>query len=166
MRNAAVIRQWKILKRIEAGRYTTSQDLADEHGVTERVAIVKHDDFQTALRAFKARGYRVAVDDMGAGYSSFQALASIEPDFLKFDVSLVRDIDRSSIKRSLLESLRHLAEKIHPRVIAEGVERPEEMQTLLELGIELGQGYHFHREEPLPVVVKEPLPVVEKEPLG
>ena len=113
--------------------------------ITERVAIVRHDDFQTALRAFKRRGYRVAVDDMGAGYSSFQALASIEPDFLKFDVSLVRDIDRSSIKRGLLESLRQLAVKIGARVIAEGVEREEERETLLALGIELAQGYVFHR---------------------
>jgi EAL domain-containing protein (putative c-di-GMP-specific phosphodiesterase class I) len=113
--------------------------------ITERVAIVRHDDFQTALRAFKHRGYRVAVDDMGAGYSSFQALASIEPDFLKFDVSLVRDIDRSSIKRGLLDSLRQLAVKIGARVIAEGVEREEEREALLALGIELAQGYVFHR---------------------
>jgi EAL domain-containing protein (putative c-di-GMP-specific phosphodiesterase class I) len=112
--------------------------------ITERVAIVRHDDFQTALRAFKNRGYRVAVDDMGAGYSSFQALASIEPDFLKFDVSLVRDIDRSSIKRGLLDSLRQLAVKIGARVIAEGVEREEERETLLALGIELAQGFVFH----------------------
>ena len=116
--------------------------------ITERVAIVKHDDFQAALRAFKARGYRVAVDDMGAGYSSFQALASIEPDFLKFDVSLVRDIDRSSIKRGLLDSLRQLAVKIGARVIAEGVEREEERDTLLALGIELAQGFVFHRPGP------------------
>jgi EAL domain-containing protein (putative c-di-GMP-specific phosphodiesterase class I) len=120
--------------------------------ITERVAIVRHDEFQGALKTFKERGYRVAVDDMGAGYASLQSLAAIEPDFLKFDVSLVRDIDRSSIKRSLLESLRQLAEKIHARVIAEGVERPEELQTLLELGIEFGQGYLFHREEPPPAV--------------
>ena len=115
--------------------------------ITERVAISRHDTFQRALRAFKERGYQVAVDDMGAGYSSLQSLASIQPDFLKFDVSLVRDIDRSSIKRSLLDSLRQLAVKIDARVIAEGVERVEEMATLLDLGIELGQGYHFHREE-------------------
>jgi len=114
--------------------------------ITERVAIVRHDEFQSSLRTFKDRGYRVAVDDMGAGYASLQSLAAIEPDFLKFDVSLVRDIDRSSIKRSLLESLRQLAEKIGARVIAEGVERPEEMRTLLELGIELGQGFHFHTD--------------------
>jgi EAL domain-containing protein (putative c-di-GMP-specific phosphodiesterase class I) len=114
--------------------------------ITERVAIVRHDEFQRSLRTFKERGYRVAVDDMGAGYASLQSLASIEPDFLKFDVSLVRDIDRSSIKRSLLGTLRDLGEKINARVIAEGVERPEEMRTLQELGIELGQGFHFHRD--------------------
>jgi EAL domain-containing protein (putative c-di-GMP-specific phosphodiesterase class I) len=115
--------------------------------ITERVAIVHHDAFRLALRTFKDRGFRVAVDDMGAGYSSLQALASVEPDFLKFDVSLVRDIDRSGIKRSLLESLHTLADKIRARVIAEGVEREEERATLLSLGIELGQGFHFHREE-------------------
>jgi EAL domain-containing protein (putative c-di-GMP-specific phosphodiesterase class I) len=115
--------------------------------ITERVAIVRHDEFQGALRTFKERGYQVAVDDMGAGYASLQSLASIEPDFLKFDTSLVRDIDKSSIKRSLLESLRQLAEKIRARVIAEGIEREEEARTLRELGIELGQGFLFHQEE-------------------
>lgn len=119
--------------------------------ITERVAVGRSEAFQAALRTFKQRGYRVAVDDMGAGYASLQTLAAIEPDFLKFDTSLVRDIDQSSIKRSLLESLRSLAEKIDARVIAEGVERAEERQTLIELGIELGQGFHFHRETPVPV---------------
>jgi EAL domain-containing protein (putative c-di-GMP-specific phosphodiesterase class I) len=121
------------------------QDVVVE--ITERLAIVRLEAFQGALRTFKEHGYRVAVDDMGAGYSTLQALASIEPDFLKFDVSLVRDIDRSSIKRSLLDTLRALADKIKARVIAEGVERPEERETLLALGIELGQGFLFHREE-------------------
>jgi EAL domain-containing protein (putative c-di-GMP-specific phosphodiesterase class I) len=116
--------------------------------ITERVAITRHDEFQSALRTFKERGYKVAVDDMGAGYASLQSLASIEPDFLKFDTSLVRNIDKSSIKRSLLVSLRELAEKIRARVIAEGVEREEEARTLRELGIELGQGFLFHLEEP------------------
>jgi EAL domain-containing protein (putative c-di-GMP-specific phosphodiesterase class I) len=114
--------------------------------ITERLAVVKQDGFHQALRLLKSRGYRVAVDDMGAGYASLQALASLEPDFLKFDVSLVRDIHKSGIKRSLLESLRGLAEKIRAHVIAEGVEQEEERQTLLSLRIELAQGFLFHRE--------------------
>jgi EAL domain-containing protein (putative c-di-GMP-specific phosphodiesterase class I) len=112
--------------------------------ITERTAVGRLDAFQAALKGFKARGYRVAVDDMGAGYATLQSLAAVEPDFLKFDTSLVRDIDRSSIKRGLLESLRTLAQKIRAQVIAEGVEREEERRTLIELGIELGQGYLFH----------------------
>jgi EAL domain-containing protein (putative c-di-GMP-specific phosphodiesterase class I)/GGDEF domain-containing protein len=114
--------------------------------ITERVAIVSHDDFQGALRIVKDRGYRVAVDDMGAGYSSLQTLAAIEPEFLKFDVSLVRGIDRSSIKRSLLESLCQLAGKIGARVVAEGIERAEEIETLRQVGVELGQGFFFQRD--------------------
>jgi EAL domain-containing protein (putative c-di-GMP-specific phosphodiesterase class I) len=114
--------------------------------ITERLAVKEHDTFSAVLRSFKARGYRVAVDDMGAGYASLQSLASIEPEFLKFDVSLVRDIDKSSIKQGLLESLRSLAGKIRARVIAEGIEREEERRTLLALGVELGQGFLFHKE--------------------
>ncbi len=112
--------------------------------VTERLAVAHHEGFEAGLRALKDHGYRVAVDDMGAGYASLQALAAIEPDFLKFDTSLVRDIDRSSIKRSLLDTLRALAEKIRSRVIAEGIEREEERETLVRLGIEFGQGFLFH----------------------
>jgi EAL domain-containing protein (putative c-di-GMP-specific phosphodiesterase class I) len=122
----------------------TPRDVVVE--ITERLAVTQIDTFSAVLRSFKARGYRVAVDDMGAGYASLQSLASIEPDFLKFDVSLVRDIDKSSIKRGLLESLRSLADKIRARVIAEGIEREEERETLLALGVELGQGFLFHKE--------------------
>jgi EAL domain-containing protein (putative c-di-GMP-specific phosphodiesterase class I) len=114
--------------------------------VTERMAVGRHPGFPEALRRLKEGGYRVAIDDMGAGHASLQALASIEPDFLKFDVTLVRDIDRSSIKRSLLETLRVLADKMKAQVIAEGIEREEERATLAGLGIELGQGFLFHVE--------------------
>lgn len=115
--------------------------------ITERVAIERQDSFQRALQAFKERGYRVAVDDVGSGHASLSALASIQPDFLKCDVSLVRGIDRSRIKQGLLESLNLLAQKMNGRVIAEGVEREEQRRTLVDIGIELGQGYLFNHDE-------------------
>lgn len=114
--------------------------------VTERMAVGRHEGFPEALRRLKEGGYRVAIDDMGAGHASLQTLAAIEPDFLKFDMTLVRDIDQSSIKRSLLESLRVLAGKMNAQVIAEGIEREGELATLAGLGIALGQGFLFHRE--------------------
>jgi EAL domain-containing protein (putative c-di-GMP-specific phosphodiesterase class I) len=114
--------------------------------ITERVGIERPDAFQKALATFKSRGYRVAVDDVGAGHASLKSLAAIQPDFLKFDVSLIRGIDRSRIKQGLVASLRMLADKMSARVVAEGVEREEEHRVLVDIGIELGQGFLFHRE--------------------
>jgi EAL domain-containing protein (putative c-di-GMP-specific phosphodiesterase class I) len=139
--------QWssRALDDLLAQSGLTPHDVVVE--ITERVGIERPDSFQKALATFKSRGYRVAVDDVGAGYASLKALASIQPDFLKFDVSLVRGIDRSRIKRGLVESLRMLADRMNARVIADGVEREEERAVLIDIGVELGQGYLFHRED-------------------
>ena len=85
----------------------------------------------------------MAIDDMGAGYSSLQSVAELEPDFLKFDINLVRDIHENPIKRGLLESLLLMAQKIDAQVIAEGVEKEEEFEALREMRVTFGQGYLF-----------------------
>jgi EAL domain-containing protein (putative c-di-GMP-specific phosphodiesterase class I) len=111
--------------------------------ITERIAIQEWDTFKKVLRQFRSHGFKIAVDDIGAGYSSLQAIAELEPDFLKFDVSLVRNINESLIKRGLLETLVALSHKIKALLIAEGVETKQEFQTLRSLGVSLGQGYYF-----------------------
>lgn len=111
--------------------------------ITERIAIQEWDTFKKVLRQFRNHGFKIAVDDIGAGYSSLQAIAELEPDFLKFDVSLVRNINESLIKRGLLETLVALSHKIRAQLIAEGVETKQEFQTLRSLGVALGQGYYF-----------------------
>ena len=111
--------------------------------ITERVAIQEWDSFKKTLRQFRGYGFKVAIDDMGAGYSSLQAIAELEPDFLKFDISLVRNIHENLIKIGLLETLVALSSKIHAQVIAEGIESKEEYHALLSLGVQLGQGYYF-----------------------
>lgn len=111
--------------------------------ITERVAVPTWSDFRRRLDGLRDRGFRIAIDDMGAGYSSLQSVAEIEPDFMKFDIALVRDIHRSAIKRGLLEGLRVVAEKVGARVIAEGVEKEEELATLQEMGVTFAQGYLF-----------------------
>jgi EAL domain-containing protein (putative c-di-GMP-specific phosphodiesterase class I) len=88
---------------------------------------------------------------MGAGYASLQALVEVEPDYLKFDISLVRNIDRNLIKRSLLETLVDLSQKIGAKVIAEGIEAETELAALLDLGVVLGQGRFFTAPELVPV---------------
>jgi len=127
-------------------------ELADEVGlgannivleITERVAVTAWTDFRRCLDALRDRGFAVAIDDMGTGYSSLHSVAEIEPDFLKFDIALVRDIHLSSIKRNLLESLMVLAQRIDAQVIAEGVEKEEEYETLREMRVPFGQGFLF-----------------------
>jgi EAL domain-containing protein (putative c-di-GMP-specific phosphodiesterase class I) len=108
--------------------------------ITERVALGERQAFRDMLRKLKREGFGIAIDDMGSGYSSLKALVEVEPDYLKFDISLVHDIDRSLIKRSLLETLVDLSAKIGARVIAEGIEMEPELATLREMGVPLGQG--------------------------
>ena len=111
--------------------------------ITERVAIQEWESFKRVLRDFRKHGFKIAIDDMGAGYSSLQAIAELEPDFLKFDISLVRNIHENLIKIGLLETLVSLSNKINAKVIAEGIEEKDEYQALRNLGVDLGQGYFF-----------------------
>ena len=117
--------------------------------ITERVAVEERAACVVVLRSLKRCGFGVAIDDMGSGYSSLHSVVEMEPDFTKFDVSLVRHIDRSLIKRSLLETLVELSEKIGARVIAEGIEAESEFTTLRDMGVGLGQGRYL--APPLPV---------------
>ena len=111
--------------------------------ITERVAVTAWNDFRKRIDDLRGMGFGVAIDDMGAGYSSLHSVAEVEPDFLKFDIALVRDIHLSPIKRGLLESLVLLAERIEAQVIAEGVEKEEEFETLREMNVPFGQGFLF-----------------------
>lgn len=118
--------------------------------ITERVAVEERRAYREALRELKAAGFGLAIDDMGAGYSSLQGVVEVEPDYMKFDVSLVRDIDRNLIKRSLLETLVDLSRRIGARVVAEGIEAASELETLRACGVELGQGRFLAAPMPVP----------------
>ncbi len=123
--------------------------------VTERVAITEWKEFRAILAALRGLGFSIAIDDMGAGYSSLQTVAEVEPDYLKFDISLVRDIHLSPIKRNLLETLVVLADKIHAKVIAEGVESADEFHALRAMGVPFAQGFYFA----MPAVLDAQAPV-------
>ncbi|MDB4957385.1 MAG: hypothetical protein JWO36_4954 [Myxococcales bacterium] len=86
-------------------------------------------------------GYRIAVDDLGAGYAALGALATLEPEIVKLDMSLIRDIDRHPTKRRVVGAIATMCRELGSRVVAEGVETPAERETCIEAGIELLQGY-------------------------
>ena len=119
--------------------------------ITERTAIKDFESFRKALERLKRLGIRVAIDDTGSGYSSLQAIAELKPEFLKLDISIVRDIDKDEVKQSLVETIIHLSRNMGGLAIGEGIERVEEYRTLSDLGVEYGQGYLFaHPAETFP----------------
>ncbi|MBX3154634.1 MAG: EAL domain-containing protein [Deltaproteobacteria bacterium] len=112
--------------------------------ITERIGL---DPAIGASRVAMLRrmGYRIAVDDLGAGYSALGALASLEPEVVKLDMSLVRDLQASPTKRRVVGAIATLVRELGGRVVAEGVEQKLERDAVLACGIELLQGYLFAR---------------------
>ncbi len=111
--------------------------------ISERETIPEGDQkLRQYLAPFRNMGIRIALDDMGSGYSGLTRLIELQPDFAKIDLSLVRDIDKNSIKFALLESTARFAKKTAATsLIAEGIETFGELYTLKEIGVEFGQGY-------------------------
>jgi EAL domain-containing protein (putative c-di-GMP-specific phosphodiesterase class I) len=115
--------------------------------VTERAALDDVKDIRRRVAALRALGYRVAIDDLGAGYAGLNTFAHLEPDIVKIDMALVRDVDKEPTKRKLIGSLAMLCADLGIIVVAEGIERVEERDVLLDLGCDLLQGYLFARPE-------------------
>ena len=117
--------------------------------VSEQYAIKNYTLFVEALQNFTQMGFSIAIDDVGAGYSGLEKIAHLNPRYLKFDMQLVRDIDRSHVKREMARALKTFADKMDSKIIAEGIERPGEQQACIDLGIDYGQGYLLGRPAPL-----------------
>lgn len=88
-------------------------------------------------------GYRIAVDDLGAGYAALGALASLEPEVVKLDMSLIRDLERHANKRRIVTAIANLCRELGSKVIAEGVETHAERTACIDAGIDLLQGYLY-----------------------
>jgi EAL domain-containing protein (putative c-di-GMP-specific phosphodiesterase class I) len=115
--------------------------------ITERASLERFRDIQDRVASLRSHGYRVAVDDLGAGYAALSSLASLQPEVVKLDMSLVRGVDQQPIKRRLVASLQTLGEPLGITVIAEGVETIAERDTLVAVGCDLFQGYLFAKPQ-------------------
>ncbi|HWV57838.1 MAG TPA: EAL domain-containing protein [Longimicrobiales bacterium] len=113
--------------------------------ITERSAITDYPRFQEYLTTFRERGFQFAVDDAGSGYAGLGSIANLAPDYIKLDISLISNIDTNFLKQNLVSTIVTFAESEGAKVIAEGVERREEFETVRELGVHLTQGFLFHR---------------------
>jgi EAL domain-containing protein (putative c-di-GMP-specific phosphodiesterase class I) len=122
--------------------------------VTEHAVTTCYAEIAAALAPFRAQGLRLAVDDAGAGYASFRHILSLAPDIIKLDVSLTRDIDTDMARRSLAQALIGFANATGSKIVAEGVERADELAVLRGLGVNKAQGYFIGKPVPIETAVE------------
>ena len=115
--------------------------------ITEQEVIENHAIFRDTIDYFKALGMSFAVDDVGAGYSGLDTIAKLRPGYLKIDIGLVRDVHVIPVNRQMVKALIALGHGMDAKVIAEGIQKDEEAQTLRALGVDYGQGYHLARPD-------------------
>lgn len=114
--------------------------------ITERSSLDRVQDASARARALRELGYKLAIDDLGAGYAGLSSFSQLEPDIAKLDMSLVRNVNSSSPKQSIVRSMLDVCQKeLGVTVVCEGVETVAERDTLDQLGCETQQGYLFGR---------------------
>jgi diguanylate cyclase (GGDEF)-like protein len=113
--------------------------------LTEQDTVLNHALLRERLRPWIARGALVAVDDAGAGFTSLEYVADIRPDFLKLSRGMVAGVDQDSTREAVLRATAAFAREVGARVVAEGVERFEELEALRAMEIDYGQGWLFGR---------------------
>lgn len=109
--------------------------------ITEESMISNYAFFRQSMDSYRKQGYKIAIDDFGAGYGGLKMLSTIEPDFVKIDRHFIADIDRAIIKFNLVDAIATACHRIGIGVIAEGIEREEELAVLHNTGIRYLQGY-------------------------
>jgi EAL domain-containing protein (putative c-di-GMP-specific phosphodiesterase class I)/CheY-like chemotaxis protein len=113
--------------------------------ITERRQVTRLAGWEESVARTREMGFALAVDDLGAGYSSLSVLAELQPDFVKVDMSIVRGVDADDRKQRLMDLLCRFAEATRAQLVAEGVETAAEAEALERLGAHLLQGYYYGR---------------------
>jgi EAL domain-containing protein (putative c-di-GMP-specific phosphodiesterase class I)/CheY-like chemotaxis protein len=116
--------------------------------VTERASLDEVPDVRQRVAELRRAGFRIAVDDLGAGYAGLTSFALLEPEIVKLDMSLIRDVHVTPTKRKVVRSMTNLARDMGMLVVAEGIECIEERETLIELGCDFLQGYLLAKPAP------------------
>lgn len=111
--------------------------------LTERAALDQIPDVQAKVADLRQFGFRIALDDIGAGYAGLNSFTMLDPDIVKLDTVLIRDLDSSPTKRRLIASMTRLCSDLGMQVVAEGIESEAERDVLVELGCDLMQGFLF-----------------------
>ncbi|QQE80075.1 EAL domain-containing protein [Alicyclobacillus sp. SO9] len=118
--------------------------------ITEHHAIEDYQAFLQLVRHYKEQGYKIAIDDVGAGHSGLVTLMQVKPDFVKIDMSLIQGIESDRTKQDIVRAIHQISIGFSGEVIAEGIETPEELECVEACGIPCGQGFLLGRPGPYP----------------
>ena len=131
--------------------------------VTEGEKVIDNDHLCNIFKEYKKHNFTTAIDDFGAGYSGLNLLADWQPDIIKLDMSLTRNVNSDRVRRALVFGIISICKELDIKVIAEGIETIEECLTLVDEDVTLFQGYLFARPgfESLPIVNAEVWPMVK-----
>lgn len=113
--------------------------------ITERASLHHIRDVQARIGRLREMGFRIAVDDLGAGYAGLTSFAQLEPEVVKLDMSLVRDVHTQPTKQTLVRTMISMCKELGMKVVAEGIEIPEERDVIVAAGCDLMQGCLFAR---------------------
>jgi EAL domain-containing protein (putative c-di-GMP-specific phosphodiesterase class I) len=116
--------------------------------ITERTSLDGEHDIPYRVAELRERGFRIAIDDLGGGHARMATFTPLDTDFVKLDMSLVRDIDKHPVKQRLVRSVNDLCRESGAKIIGEGVETEAEARVLVDLGCDLLQGYLIARPAP------------------
>jgi EAL domain-containing protein (putative c-di-GMP-specific phosphodiesterase class I) len=134
--------------------------------LSEHDQVEDYATLNAALAPFRADGLRLAIDDVGAGFSSLRHIVVTAPDVIKIDRSIVAGLDTDPVLETLIRSLVEFGHGCAVRVVAEGVETAEEAAVLRGLGVDYGQGWHFGRPGPPEALTSIPPPAAVPAPRG
>jgi EAL domain-containing protein (putative c-di-GMP-specific phosphodiesterase class I) len=118
--------------------------------ITERASLDDLTETKHRAAELRARGFKIAIDDLGAGYAGLTSFATFEPEVVKLDMTLIRDVEKSPVKRQIVDSMTRLCRDLDMRVVAEGIETAAELACVIDLGCDYLQGYYLGK--PAPVV--------------
>jgi EAL domain-containing protein (putative c-di-GMP-specific phosphodiesterase class I) len=111
--------------------------------ITEGEKITDYGHLRAIVKDYNKRGFTVAIDDFGAGYAGLNLLANLQPDIVKLDMELIRNIDKDRVRGIIGKGIVQVSQELGIEIIAEGIERREELLYLQDLGVHLFQGFYI-----------------------
>lgn len=113
--------------------------------ITEKSTIENYSNFKEIIDYYKNQGYKIAIDDVGTGFSGLTTIAETRPMYIKIDKGLINGVNRDNFKKAIVKSLVEFANTTNTKIIGEGIEDVNDLYTLIDMGVHYGQGYLFQK---------------------